>query len=108
MKKIFGFSLIELLISLIVISCITAAFTPLITKKFSNSVLGGGGSVSDITTECSAYGENCTLCTSNFCIACTGLSCAADEYKDDKTCTCKKCSEKYHKVLWPRKAAVRA
>ena len=31
-----GFSLVELLISLIVISCITAAFTPLITKKFAN------------------------------------------------------------------------
>ena len=94
MKKIFGFSLIELLISLIVISCITAAFTPLITKKFSSGVFGGG-SVSDITTECSQFTANCTLCTSNFCIACTGLSCGADEFKDDKTCTCKKCSEKY-------------
>ena len=93
MKK--GFSLVELLISLIVISCITAAFTPLITKKFSNSVLGGGGSVSDITNECDEFSENCTLCTSNFCIVCTGLSCAADEYKDTKTCSCKKCTDIY-------------
>ena len=93
MKK--GFSLIELLISLIVISCITAAFTPLITKKFSNSIFGGGGSVSDITNECAEFSENCTLCTSNFCIVCTGLSCAADEYKDTKTCSCKKCTDTY-------------
>ena len=51
-KKILkAFSLIELLISLIVISCITAAFAPLITKKFSNSIFGGGGSVSDITNK---------------------------------------------------------
>ena len=92
MKK--GFSLIELLISLIVISCITAAFTPLITKKFSSNVFGGG-SVSDITNECEEFGENCTLCTSNFCIVCTGLSCGVDEYKDTKSCSCKKCVDKY-------------
>ena len=97
MKKIFGFSLIELLISLIVISCVTAAFTPLITKKFSSGVFGsGGGSISDITTECSdKFSSDCTLCTSNFCIACTGLSCGADEFKDTKSCSCKKCVDKY-------------
>ena len=88
-----GFSLVELLISLIVISCITAAFTPLITKKFSSSVFRGG-SVSDITSECSKFGENCNLCTSNFCLSCK-LTCGADEYKDEKSCTCKKCSDKY-------------
>ena len=42
-KASLGFSLIELLISLIVISCITAAFTPIITKKFSSGVFGGSG-----------------------------------------------------------------
>ncbi len=94
-KKIKGFSLVELLISLIVISCITAAFAPLITKKFSSSVFGGG-SVSDITTECSdKFSSDCTLCTSNFCIACTRLSCGADEFKDTKSCSCKKCVDKY-------------
>ena len=44
-----GFSLVELLISLIVISCITAAFTPLITKKFATNIgFGGGGGGGDI------------------------------------------------------------
>ncbi len=90
-----GFSLVELLISLIVISCITAAFTPLITKKFSSGVFGGGGSVSDISADCDKFGPNCNLCTSNFCLSCTGLTCVSDEYKDNKSCTCKKCTEKY-------------
>lgn len=90
-----GFSLVELLISLIVISCITAAFSPLITKKFNNAIYGGGGAVSDITNECEKFGENCTLCTSNFCIVCQGLTCAEDEYKDTRSCTCKKCTETY-------------
>ncbi len=91
-----GFSLVELLISLIIISCITAAFTPLITKKFSSGVFGsGGGSVSDITNECDKFSSNCTLCTNDFCIVCSGLSCGVDEYKDTKTCSCKKCVDKY-------------
>ena len=93
MKK--GFSLVELLISLIVISCITAAFTPLITKKFSSGVFGGGGSVSDITADCEKFGPNCNLCTSNFCLSCTGLTCNSDEYKDNKSCSCKKCVDKF-------------
>ncbi len=93
-KKI-GFSLIELLISLIVISCITAAFTPLITKKFSSGVFGsGGGSVSDITSECDKFSSNCTLCSETTCVNCN-LSCPTGEYKDTKTCSCKKCSDKY-------------
>ena len=32
-KKLIAFSLVELMISLITISCIVAAFTPVITKK---------------------------------------------------------------------------
>ena len=37
MKKLLAFSLIELMISLITISCIVAAFTPVVTKKLKNS-----------------------------------------------------------------------
>lgn len=39
MKHKNGFSLIELMISLITISCITAAFAPVITKKMSRGIL---------------------------------------------------------------------
>ena len=52
MKKtiLTGFSLIEILVSLIIISLITAAFVPVITKKLSissmvlNGSISGGGS----------------------------------------------------------------
>ena len=99
MKKyknyLFGFSLVELLISLIVISCITAAFTPIITKKFSSGVLGGD-SVSDITIKCEQFGEHCNLCTNNICLACSGLVCQGDEFIHDKSCSCKKCKDEYN------------
>ena len=91
MKK--GFSLIELLIALVVISCITAAFTPLITKKFSSGVFGSGGN--DLTEDCAdKFGENCTFCTSTYCIECN-LSCPSGEYKDTEKCKCLPCSDKY-------------
>ena len=37
MKKILAFSLVELMISLIVISIVTAAFTPIVTKKLKTA-----------------------------------------------------------------------
>ncbi|MBR1617978.1 hypothetical protein IJ670_07495, partial [bacterium] len=58
-KKALAFSLVELLISLIAISCITAAFAPVISKKLmsnsvsiassSNNNSGGGGLSPDCT-----------------------------------------------------------
>ncbi len=87
-----GFSLVEVLFALVVISCIVAAFTPLLTKKFSSNVLNN----MEITTDCTdKFGENCTLCTSTYCIDCTSLSCPDGEYRDSKSCTCKKCSDTY-------------
>ena len=58
MKKIFGFSLVEIVVALIIISVIAAALAPIITKKMKSnhaSIIGGSGgtAVSDITTECS-------------------------------------------------------
>ena len=93
LKKKFAFSLIELLISLIVISCITAAFTPIITKKFSSGVFGGGSY--DLTVDCTdKFGDFCTLCTSGGCIDC-GISCPDGEYMDTKNCICLPCKDKY-------------
>ena len=37
MKKILAFSLVELMISLIVISIVTAAFAPIVTKKLKTA-----------------------------------------------------------------------
>ncbi len=89
-----AFSLIELMISLITISCITAAFAPVISKKLSSSnVILGGNNVSDITTECSdKFGASCTLCYSNKCIACS-LSCSNGNYKNNDKCGCFSCND---------------
>ena len=92
MKK--GFSLVELLVSIIVIACITAAFVPLITKKFSSNVFGIGGD-GGYTTDCKdKFGPNCVFCSSNRCIDCN-LSCSDGQYKDPNSCTCKDCKDKY-------------
>ena len=91
-----AFSLIELLISLIVISCITAAFAPLITKKFSSSVFGFGGGggnsgTTSITTDCaSKYTSDCLLCSSSECLSCA-KTCPDGQCQDASNCTCKEC-----------------
>ena len=51
-KKAFAFSLIELLISLITISCIVAAFAPVITKKLNKIDTTLALSLNDISTNC--------------------------------------------------------
>ena len=68
MKKILAFSLIELMISLITISCITAAFAPIITKKMKNSNVSVA--LSEISTKCDKFTEECTLCYSSKCVMC--------------------------------------
>ena len=90
----FGFSMVELLISLIVISCITAAFAPLITKKFSSSVFGfggGGGNTPSISSDCSSrFSSDCLLCTSSECLSCA-KTCPDGQCQDSTNCTCKEC-----------------
>ena len=53
LKKFLGFNLIELMISIITIGCITAAFAPVITKKMNSGMsgyAGGGGGAFSITS----------------------------------------------------------
>ena len=95
MKK--GFSVLELVISLMVIASIMAAFTPLITKKFSSSIFGKGGKV-NLTTDCTdKFNEFCTLCDDKRCIRCTldESTCTDGQYKDTASCSCKDCKETY-------------
>ena len=89
-----AFSLIELMISLITISCIVAAFMPVISKKLSSSnVTISGNNISDITTECSdKFSSNCKLCTKSYCIQCELNSCPIGQYAESKSCSCKDCS----------------
>ena len=55
-KALKGFSLVELMISLITISCIAAAFTPVITKKLKKQDIALSlAQTSEITNQCSGY-----------------------------------------------------
>ena len=76
-----GFSLVELMISLITISLISAAFAPIITKKLSSMGItvgsfGGNGNNSGGTTP--------TGCTSD-------MTCQKGYYLDED-CVCQKCN----------------
>ena len=92
MKKNYAFSLIELMISLITISCITAAFAPVISKRLSaNSTMVSSG-LGSITVKCQdKFGQYCELCYKTRCIVCS-RTCASNQFKDIPTCTCKGCS----------------
>ena len=93
MKK--GFSLVELLISLIVISCITAAFTPIITKKFSSGVFGGSSGSNGWSDECKDISTDCKLCFKDECVMCN-LDCTIDgQYEDTPSCKCLPCTDKF-------------
>ena len=90
-----AFSLIELLISLIVISCITAAFTPIITKKFSSGVFGGSSGSNGWSDECKDISPDCKLCFRDECVMCN-LDCTIDgQYKDTPSCKCLPCTDKF-------------
>ena len=86
-----GFSLIELMLSLIIISCITAAFTPVITKKINSS--SSSASTSEVTTSCEKFTSECSLCYSDKCIMCL-RTCNENQYKNNDTCLCENCSDK--------------
>ena len=75
MKKILGFSLVELMISLIVISVVTAAFAPIITKKLKTSDISvSSASVSDeagiikSNALCNVISKGCTQCKNDECL----------------------------------------
>ena len=89
MKKISGFSLVELMISLIVISIVTAAFAPIVTKKIKTSDMSIGTGSSDYVfdeTICSNSVANCSICVKDECVRCK-----IGYYLDGDTC--KVCSD---------------
>jgi len=94
-KNTFAFSLVELMISLITISCIAAAFTPVITKKLKKQdVALSIAQTSEITNNCKdKFGEFCELCTKAYCINCSLNNCSDGEYVDSKDCVCKSCTD---------------
>lgn len=94
-----GFSLVELSVSLIVISLLTASFAPVITKKLSKNNItvgsfGGGGGGGGASLECSGISD-CILCKDNICYTCikNKETCATGTYLDNPSCSCKPCSD---------------
>ena len=79
-----AFSLAELLITLIIVSCILAAFAPVITKKMVN--VGAGGNFSE---NCA---EDCNLCFGSYCLSCSKI-CGEQETKSSLSCTCINCRQ---------------
>ena len=77
------------MISLITISCITAAFTPVITKKLKNGNVSVA--MSELTTKCQTkFTDECSLCYSQKCVVCS-RTCGEYQYKNTTTCLCENC-----------------
>ena len=108
MKRFLGFSLVELMISLIVISIVTAAFAPLVTKKLKTSDMSVGSSSSDYIfdeTICNNSVSNCSVCVKDECVRCkTGFYledeickiCSNNCSKCDSQSGCKECEQGYY------------
>jgi len=102
MSKKYAFSLVELIVTLVILSCITAALTPVITKKLQSQGIvvgsgggGGGGSINiDVGTDCDSF-SNCALCSIEKCVLCNDGICAANEYVVQDDCSCKTCADDF-------------
>ncbi len=82
-----GFSLVELMISLIVISLIAAAFVPVITKKLSSSSIFAGSAGGGFSKTCSNISEDCALCAGDTCLSCKN-KCDTGETLNTSDCSC--------------------
>ena len=88
-KRMLGFSLIELTITMVVIAVITAAFAPTITKRMKNA----STAVVGLSTKCEQrVNANCQLCDKSGCVWCGLSRSVPNKYVDEKTCTHKNCA----------------
>ena len=88
-KKILAFTVVELIISMITISCLTAAFIPVMTKKIKARQAGN----SNYKISCSTlFNKGCHFCTPKKCIVCELPDCLAPKVVNVPDCTCKNCS----------------
>ncbi len=97
MKKIKNFvkafSLIELMITIITVAAITAAFTPVLSKKIQSSTTGASKEARLSILDCAdKFGDKCKFCTKNECLVCLSGCENENETLDRKTCSCISCS----------------
>ena len=89
-----AFSLVELMISLITVSLISAAFAPVITKKLSKSTVTVKSAVAAIRSDCAKFEDNggkCSACIDDACLLCD-INCSENQYKNIGKCLCENCS----------------
>jgi len=92
-----GFSLVELMVTLVVVAVLIAALVPVITKRLKSkeitvgafSASGSGGS---FNVDCSAFSEKCSLCNDDVCAVCKE-TCAYNQVLSTTECQCKNCSD---------------
>ena len=98
MKNVLAFSMIELMVSVVVVCCITASLTPTITRKLKTAAITvSSGSSSNQKLEfrhqCTEeYSSDCLLCNDVRCNLCV-KECAEDEYLETSQCKCISCAE---------------
>lgn len=85
-----AFSLVELMISLITVSLISAAFAPVISKKLSKSMISLTSS-SPIKLDCSTIDSDCNICNGTSCLLCN-KNCGTGKYKNNSRCKCLNCT----------------
>ena len=97
-KYIKAFSLIEVMLSLIILSIVTAAVVPVITKKITSKSIKieaeEKNEESEYTTDCNKISENCTICTKGDDAVCKQCPIECDEgmLVDIAACKCAVCS----------------
>ena len=91
MKKIKAFSLVELIVSVVIIAVITAAFVPVLTKSINvNRGMKSSGLDTQCANNCCIENKNyCSSCNANACQTCN-LICADDEVLNVPKCRCTK------------------
>ena len=93
-----AFSLVEIMVGLVVMSCVVTAFAPVITKKVSSAetTLIATGGVSALNSHCEdTFSEDCVLCNRNrACLICNKV-CSATQFEDIPACNCVNCTDAY-------------
>ncbi len=84
-KILSGFSLIEILVGLIIVSVALAAFAPIMNKKVRAQATTID---TKLSTNCSSINSNCQLCQgTKFCVQCKN-SCNVDHKLRVSDCQC--------------------
>ena len=98
--SLFAFSLIEIMLSLIIVSSILAAFAPIVSRKMNSKVIEVAATASFSKNCADKYTSDCTLCTSKACISCK-LDRKAPEgkYLDVDACRYKACTDLFSDCL---------